>query len=501
MFKDIIRQTALTTDEANDVFRGRIFADNTLYGDISFISTLRALLHSRMEDGDSLCLKFGASNYTKEQVSEMSVQVASKNMFNPPRERGYIYIHQLIGANEENNKACFDKIESVFSRKRGSWASWERVEKITGFFNKQFNVLCFVNNDTKSVAVYIDTIKIPYIHYLQCAIFAFFPWYFSPEKGVTPEEMEIVNSLRETSKDKFLDCMARYSEKLDFRGYKIKKLLKGFQTKYEEVEKRHQQERIQSFIRDINTYNSHIRERLMQKNEAEIRLLGLEKRIADGVENNELMDYFLCNKKLIVEYINGDELTFGVRDYLTYFDEAQAKRAINNKGSFVYANHGTSDDKLNPEAMGKLMTAIFVDQTLKVKSCSKYTLQISGGVSPRSYEEYGAEYKDAMPNPHIDRYSCMGGYSEVINNYLKDHDYINAVEHCIASCKSLNLFDGPVMVTFVKYFYENKTKKFIELPDGTSISPVDAIDWIREVEASKTATSIKETEESGVVGE
>ncbi len=59
---------------------------------------------------------------------------------------------------------------------------------------------------------------------------------------------------------------------------------------------------------------------------------------------------------------------------------------------------------------------------------------------------------------------------------------IGAVEQCIASAKSLNFHDSPVMGAFMRKFYSRDTKPFIELPDGTLVTAYDAVKWIKEQE-------------------
>ena len=94
-----------------------------------------------------------------------------------------------------------------------------------------------------------------------------------------------------------------------------------------------------------------------------------------------------------------------------------------------------------------------------------------------------------MPNPHIDRYRCMGNYETKINNLLKNRDYIGALEQCAASAKSLNFHDSTVMSEFVRQICTNagKNNRCIELPDGKVVKPAEAIKWIeaQEVERAK----------------
>ena len=61
------------------------------------------------------------------------------------------------------------------------------------------------------------------------------------------------------------------------------------------------------------------------------------------------------------------------------------------------------------------------------------------------------------------------------------------------SCKSLNFNDSPVMQEFMRRMYgisdyqDSINTRCIELPDGTVVTPVDAINWLKaqEVQADE----------------
>ena len=62
----------------------------------------------------------------------------------------------------------------------------------------------------------------------------------------------------------------------------------------------------------------------------------------------------------------------------------------------------------------------------------------------RGYD-YNESCDTYIPNPHIDRYSCLGNYERTMNERLMENDAIGAIEQCISSCKSLNFSDSTVM--------------------------------------------------------
>lgn len=490
MFKQVIRNTQLTTDVANSFFQ-HINGDSFQY-DVSFVSTLRALVAPRMKEGEYVYLDFYHSNYSANQLSEYSARDAVRNVCDlDDIEDGSIIIHNFCHTSQDSNYAWMELMKSTLE---SVYPGWHRLEKVTDFFKKTFYALCFINPDKKSVVVFVDSMDIRRMHYLQCSIFAFLPWYFDPKLGVSKIEMELIESLREKTPTKYEDCIARIAEQYDFRTARIRQLLSGFETRYEAMECDKVRREIQSCVEYIDSLNNQIGDYLRAKNECEIRLLGLEAKIANGSEESEIMDYFLHNNKLVLESVNNDSMVFVVKTYLEYFDEDLAERVIRNETSYVYRPNGRGCNNIIPaEDMRMLMTAIFLDQKLRIRFCAAYKFNMNGSVSAVSRYGFGAECRDCTPNTHIDRFSCLGNYQRSINELLKHHDYIGAIEQCSASCKSLNFNDSPVMQEFMRRMYgisdyqNSINTRCIELPDGTVVTPVDAINWLKaqEVQADE----------------
>lgn len=490
MFKQVIRSTQLTTDAANSFFQ-HIYGDSFQY-DVSFISTLRALVAPRMKEGESIALSFYQSNYSASQLGNYSAKNAVRDVCDLEYcDPGRIIIHNFYNTSQDSNYAWMELMKSTFT---SVYPDWHRLDKVTDFFKKTFYALCFINPEKKSVIVFVDNMDIRKMHYLQCSIFAFLPWYFDPKLGVSKVEMELIESLREKTPTKYEDCIARIAEQYDFRTARIRQLLAGFETRYEVMECDKVRREIQSCIEYIDSLNNQIGDYLRAKNECEIRLLGLEAKIANGSEESEIMDYFLHNNKLVLESVNNDSMVFVVKTYLEYFDEDLAERVIRNETSYVYRPNGRGCNNIIPaEDMRMLMTAIFLDQKLRIRFCAAYKFNMNGSVSAVSRYGFGAECRDCTPNTHIDRFSCLGNYQRSINELLKHHDYIGAIEQCSASCKSLNFNDSPVMQEFMRRMYgisdyqDSINTRCIELPDGTVVTPVDAINWLKaqEVQADE----------------
>lgn len=493
MFKTSIASTPLTSDAANAYFHN-IYGDN-FGSDISFVATLRALVAPRMKEDEHIYLMFGQTNFDTTAVgsapTERVVSAICRN-YELNDTNGTIIIHSFTSS-EENNLANFRAIGAKFT---SCYDGYHCLDKVKAFYHKSFNVDCYINPERKNVIVFVDNLDTKKLHYLQVSILAFLPWYFDPEAGVSELEMELLYSLRETTSEKYESCIARIAEAYDFKSARVRQLLAGFETRYERMECDKVRREIQKFDSEMARLNEQFGVLLGRRNDTCIKLMGLERKIAEGGEDSEIMEYFLCNNRLYLENVTDQDMYFAVKDYLMYFDREMAERAINNMRSFVYPYENNSHNGITKDGMKKLMTEIFVSEEprLRIKFCAAYRFALNGSVGTQGGHRFPSEFSDCMPNTHIDRYNCMGNYPMTINKLLANHDYIGALEQCIASCKSLNWGDSTVMGTFMENMWGSGrvNNRCIELPDGRVVKPVEAIKWLEEQEA---ISNVKEKEE------
>jgi hypothetical protein len=203
---------------------------------------------------------------------------------------------------------------------------------------------------------------------------------------------------------------------------------------------------------------------------------------------SELMDYFLCNRWVSLEDVTDDDMLFTARGYCDYYDEDMADRVIRNLNSVLY-DVPDAPKAITTDDMRRLMTEIFVKNTMRLRFCAAFRLTLSGRVEVLTGYEYGAEYRTYTPHPQLDRYSSLGSNERYIVRFLRDRNYIGAIDQCIAACRSLNFGDSAVMRVFARRFYgieegfDEERVRCIELPDGRIMTPCEAAHYIKEQEA------------------
>lgn len=485
MFKTMISHTPITSDAANNFFQN--IGGDAYRGDISFIATMRALLAPRIGDEEEITIQFTNSNYRVENLNGASARDCVHTFTSSAYigSSGYFIIHNFNGPHD-GNLASMKAVEEGFTE---MYRSYRRLGKITEFFKKSFPVICFVNQDSKSVVMFVENLDYKRLHYLQIGILPAMPWYFNPAEGLSDIEMELIQSLKEQTSEKYEACIREIASKYDFRAARIRKMLSGFENRYTKSERNRVQAEIAEIDREIGRLNESIGEYYKSRSRQCAHLFGLEEKLARGDENSEIMEYFLCNKKLYLESVSGSEVYFCVADYLSYFDKEMVERVLNNRSSYIYT---TARGSIHQDDMARLIQAIFIDETLHIKFCAAYQFNLAGNVRAQGNHGFPDEFVHFMPNTHINRYMCMGGYERTINSLLKNKDYVGAFEQCIASCKSLNWGDYTVMNRFMVSLY-NDEGSWIELPDGRYVKPSAAVKWLNEQEEASGTEEQEET--------
>lgn len=482
MFRNTIAETPLTNAVANGYFKN--ISGSAYMGDTTFLATLRALLAPRIGEDESVNLIFTNNSASEGQLKDDSLTPGSKKTL-LKRLVGVtdVYYGNIVVNNFRGTAEASDAWhEFLADRFASAYPGFKKIDKVSLFFKKSFAVSCFINTETKGVVLCVSNMDIRIMHYLQVGIFAFLPWFFDPKAGVSPLEMELINSLREKTEDKYREVIEKFAEQYDFRTMQIKSMLKGFEQRHERARMDQVKNEIQNCINRINNLNSQIATYLESMHSNEVVLLGLETKIASESEDSEIMEYFLANKKLDLVSVSDSSMRFIVKDKLAYYDEDLIKKVLANKSSFLYRSGG----RISDDDMELLISSVFLDEKIRIRVCAAYEFSLTGNVSAIAGYPFGPEYNGYMPNPHIQNYRCMGNHVKVINEMLMKHDYIPAVEQCVASAKSLNFGDSIVMGHFVSTIssgYSKDNARYFELPDGKCVTAKEAVEYLKKEEA------------------
>ena len=498
MFSNEVFSTPLTSSQANTFFNNKVFGDS-FDGDQSFLATLRALITHRMGDGETVSLSFSYSNHGANVLEGghryQAIERAAFGdaLFYEGEYKGRMQVHNLCSRDAEANDGFMRYFEEHFLEHN---PQWYRIDMVTNFYRhddkKVIDVICFVWPEDRKVLLICNRLNMKTMHYLQCSILACMPWYFNREDGVTELEMELIESLRMNTPEKYLDCLQKIADLHNFKEEYIRSMLESYETKYEQKAIERYEMQLESYDRDIREINERYGEIQRMQRESQTMLAGLKQKMLEGEHEHEVMDFFLASNNLYLENVDDTRIKFAVKDYVDTFDPELAETNIDNYDSILYRNPvGFSKTEMHD-----LLTAIFIEEKLKLKFCAAYYVDSCrrewNAISGYSFNEQ--EFGDAMPNPHIQRYTCDGNYHQEVGVFLERNDCIGAISQYAASCKSLNFGDYAVMEVFADNMYKNRYR-CIELPDGEVVKPRDAIKWLAEQNKEAESTDDVNTEE------
>lgn len=473
MFDTGITQTALTTTIADNAFPN--IGGYRFFNDSTFTASLRALLMSRVEKDSSINYMYSDYYVDSSSPASMSADRMTGYLDNAAQE-GVIY-HLHFRGDKESTRACVEKIDETYLSVFAS--EWRRVDTVTDFFRKRLKVVCFINPVLKATCLITEQLNYKQFHYLQTGIPAFVPWYFDNEHPITELEKELLSSMGEKTADHYIGCIAEFAKKYDFRAKQIRDALAGFESSFDRMELERVKQSIQDIICRLDDLQKKYGDLMSGKRDLDLKLIGLESKIANTGESSEIMDYFLSHKGLYLISCTDEALSFAVKDHMSYWDEDVVARTFENERSYVHKNYGRS---IPTDDMVMLLKEIFEEQEIKLCTAGAYVFDLRRGtVGARTNFAYEtAGITNVLPNTHIDHYRCMGNYVREVEKCLEEHNYIGAIEQCIASAKSLNFSDGVVMEDFMGAMYNNRGKKFLELPDGSVVSVQDAINYLKK---------------------
>lgn len=468
MFADIVYNTPFVTEDADALFESKVPKVSLLGGDVSLTSTLRAIMAPRMPDGVRLnqaVQHIDGGSYDTVNDIVLPAYAAQSNILN---------IVNLAVPNSEIIEGMFNMVKQDFLAEYGGY---EELEMVEGYFAKSFPMLCFINRDLQTSIIVVKRLSTCKLHLLQTAILAIMPWYYDPKNrdSITKDELALLESLGGKDYIAYATCLNELIKKYDMRAIRIRRLMDGFETRadYKRIESVKRD--LESYASSINSYNNAIAGLIRDRNEKQIILMGLKQKVAETKgKDSDLMGYLIRNSRIDVADVNDDAVTIIAKDYFEFFDEDLAERSLNNSYSDVY---GMSSDSICTEDMVRLLKAIFLDKELKLRVAAAYRIYIGSGVNGLGRYSRDGMYDDAMPNPHIYYYECLGNYVKTLNQLIRENDYIGVVDQCLASVRSLNWGDSCVMEKFLNDMYDNGFC-CVELPNGDVVYPSDAIAWL-----------------------
>lgn len=485
MFSKSFNYLTLTSEIANELFPNII--GDCYSNDTSFVATLRALVAPRMSKDDAVYLRVRTLSPRESYLRDYNDTDKINYLSNNSIDNNTILVCGFNSASESNRSTALAVVDESFTI---VYPKFVELKDCSAFVAKQANMRFYINEEDRSVVVFVDNLSLRLYHYVQSLISRLLPWYFK-DKPLEDQERELVKSLIQKTATGYERMIEDFASIYDFRGKKIEKMLGGFETaaKHQHLNNvdRDLSNLENSIDRNVNQYRDFIRQREAKM----LERAGLMAQINSGCKESEISDYFVCNKHLDPVRVNSTRLEFIVKCYLENFDVEMYERISSNFDGYMYYDYDVTNEAFEDvKVRKKFMDAIFSDEpVLRIKTCAHYVIDLTGWVEAPSDYQYPVEYNDMLPNMHIHRHSCLGNQRPLIEEALRSGDNIGAIEQCVCSAKSINVGEGATFSYVLEALFASGAKKIIELPDGTSCSPTEALRWL---EAQENNTEVSE---------
>ena len=467
MFQEKIFRTPFTT-QAAEIMYGSMVYGRAYREDMTLIATMRALLNSRMKPGDTLYVCTNEYSWDKSTVERVPMERFIRSMRDI--ENNTICVSN-ISCDDETAKVLYDGVESGFSGD-----GWVKVDAVTDFFRKSFDVLCFINEAKRTSVFFVKKMTMRMYHMLQSAAITSVPWYFNPKNGdrLTEDELELLRSFNEKSPDRYLACLKKIADALDFETEFLRKQLTGIESAFERRMVTTLESQLDEIANKITQYQNAISDIMRTAYQKNIELLGYRTKLAEDNGESPLMNYFSTHKNIVLDNVSDNTIVYHINTYMTYFDEGMARKLISNKNSILYEYSPQFPAKF----VADVMRALFIEEKIRLRLCAAYSLCTTGSCNGDSHHDFHDDAADRMPNPHIQQYACIGDYSSGINRSMQNHDYVGAIELTIASASSISLTDGAVMRHFFTDLFRNASARWFEAPDGTKMNLRELADYL-----------------------
>ena len=300
------------------------------------------------------------------------------------------------------------------------------------------------------------------------------PWLFK-DHPLTSDELAYLRALSTPDTDS--ESLAWMSEALynktdlPFRvvDKAIESLLKGTIDRRKTDLKR----RIESLYRDLKETRARISEIFTNITTINCELTGLDSK-DESTFITELKDYLHTQKGISVGTDDGS-LLLTITTSLSNYDPDDVETFIFNS-DLPYQDF-TGEEEHDVRI---LFRAVFIDHIFKIKLAATYKLDYYCHVTAMA-GDINMNVVQAVPNPHINRHSCLGNYEPMLEDAEDRRDFIAAIAICQQSASSMNL----VETISTKYFFDDfATAYHTDIPviltaAGESITPKQAIEQLK----------------------
>jgi len=348
------------------------------------------------------------------------------------------------------------------------------------------DTIVLYHEEKNVVAIWTQRNSMDTYHLLMSFLPLYYPAIFTKPLTRQDPEVDLFTSLSQNRPDRFIQELSKAFEpyKKEFIHTQISLIVRGIregeiETARQAVEaaKAEMEDSLNVYVNRVNAHR-----------ESMIRYEGL-RNIEQNLEQENTLIEYLCSTPNIrnVNLYNRTTIDFIATSYLTQYD-LDTWEQFDHNGTIYdgdYEGYRLSGAFANKDNRKLLLQAIFAeDPKFKVKMCGYYKLDMvrKNVRTNQGYDYVSVDplYKDYIPNPHLQRYACLGDYQTVIARTLANGDLLTAVELCIASAGSVNLDETYQNFRPLLGAILTSQNKVLTRFDGVDMTPEEALLWLLE---------------------
>lgn len=493
MFSDPITTTPFVGDIAETIF-GKI-STFSYRGDYSMVSTVRALLAERIGD-DSIFLIANTIRGDIKNGNRLANRIYENSYHYTCPDRQSITFIDFRG--DETSKEIFEELDRTQFHD-----GFIQLQDVGHYFNQnKMLVRAFVNEKDRSSIVVVDNMTMKKWHAIQSMIPRFVPWYFV-DKPLEDIEIRLLESLIHRYKPEYEKAIEEIAAKYDLRSLKIRNSLAGFEGLFLKKQLRSTRDEINTVLNEIDHLKNRISSYFEQLNGLRTTEYGVVARMQEkDPEDSEIMHLFLNSKSLDLVEVQDSSVKFITKSIISNYDPDMFERLIKNKKSAFYRHwegKGNYSEYLNKnftdEDIERLLREIFEKNNMTLRVCAAYRINFGRArVEALSGYPYPEEVlADHVKNMHVEVYACRGNYTEPMEEAARNYKYAEAISLCVASCSNMNMAEANTVSFFMEDILSKNAGKYIQLSDGTCVTPLEAAMMLRPKEVPEEE---HETEEA-----
>lgn len=462
------------TANANIIMR-RIHGDS-FDGDMTVVATVRALLFERTNADE-----------------EFDVRMRTVNAVNDYKVAS-MYLDQTFGSPLNNsftvtnitNEAVFKKISDALSANALKTETKYRLTELTRVSdwlrNKEevkLHTRIFINEETGSAYIMAQNLSVRFLHLISSLMPKYLPKFFK-DKPLQPYERELLETLTQHRGSNFLAACTKVASHMDLREAFLRGMIGDFEKREMETMLNNATHRLNELQSEIESCMQRYSEAIRRHQDQMFRVEGIKLGLENNEGNSDLMDYLIANKNVDVIRVSGNRLDLEIRTFMDIFDIDMWKRYAAN--GTVYTPGGTVPAAFKElEDRKLLINALFEEEpVLRLKFCGYYYIDLNGNCGSDRRHTYKPACDDYLINPHLYFHACLGSNRAQITQQLTRGEIIGAIECAAASCKSVNM--GEISQTIRPMIQQvlESNKKIIRNADGVDMTPVEALNWLKE---------------------